>query len=48
MKGNDMANINKQKIIYMRSTHRKDKRTIKTVTGVPVTRKQVYFDLYLN
>lgn len=43
-----MACINKQKIIYMRSTHRKDKRAMKTITGVPVTRKQVYFDLYLN
>ena len=43
-----MANLNKQKIIYMRSTHRKDKRNMKLVTGVPVTRKQVYFSLYLN
>jgi len=43
-----MSNVNKQKIIYMRSTSRKDKRAIKMITGVPVTRKQVYFDLYLN
>ena len=43
-----MAYINKQKIIYMRSTHRKDKRATKTVTGVPVVRKQVCFYLYLN
>ena len=43
-----MANTNKQKIIYMRSTNRKDKRVLKTVTGVPVIRRQVYFDLYLN
>jgi hypothetical protein len=43
-----MARVNKQKIIYMRSTSRKDKRAVKTVTGVPVKRKQSYFDLYLN
>jgi hypothetical protein len=47
-KNNAIAYNNKQKIIYMRSTRNSDKRAFKAVTGVPVIRKQIYFDLYIN